>query len=356
MTAVRTALLSTRCGRCVLIVVSVLLSAASTVQSQVTISFEPSEGFSSVDSTPFQGTSVPAGVVDMWSIGGSVLNLQIDQGPGGGGALPEPSPKTGTQQALVFNSGSGDLTVTMDLNNSQAYSLDSFQYASRGTAPPEVVVEYYDLNDQLIGSYKYSKPNPNIAGSKGVGLDGAFNPAYQLLTPNSLFKDVPLSKVVFRGVPPATGSMNGRFYMDDIVLKPNSAGAFNPNNYARVSFETSEGFGGTVGAPIAGVTTIPNLIDAFVDPNNGSYTVGIHHGYGVSGFGPTDLDNPVEGNQFLFVSAAGDPAGPPAQLEVDLHKDSKPSLRSFWYQYRGNFADETVSVEYFGLNDQSLGT
>lgn len=79
MTAVRAALSSTKCGSRVLIAVSVMLSAASIAQSQVTISFEASEGFSGVDVTPFQGTSLPAGVVDLWSIGGSVLNLQIDQ-------------------------------------------------------------------------------------------------------------------------------------------------------------------------------------------------------------------------------------------------------------------------------------
>jgi len=207
---------------------------------------------------------------------------------------------------------------------------------------------------------------PNVANLHG------FNPYFQLLTPTVPCQGIPLSKVVFRSrqysqVAAIPGGGSAHFSIEDIVLEENSAGVFD-SSLIRVSFEPGE-LGSNMlddqGVRIEGDinqnggagTVWPGGINYFDILTDGSEKFGIHHGFAgpkapPAGFGPDDLKDPISGTQMAYFEADG-----PEDLEINLDATANIALQSFWFQYRGG-GDSTnsVTLEYFDVNDQSLGT
>lgn len=318
----------------------------------------------------------------------------IDDGPGGlnllAGSVPSclgppascnPAPVSGSAMAGVGFGMEGGVAFPyaglMDLDNSQNISLKSFHYANRGNGPPRLLVEYYGLDESLLGVNSFSrgdKPNVFPCYGCGLGLEN-FEPAFQLIEPTPPFQDVPLSKVIFRSFHDAdsdgeVGGGHGMFFMDDITLQPNSSGVFLPGNFVRVSFEENEGFPDGDGQRIDGSTALPSFVTAITNLNPTSYSgLQVDHGpdnwaasqYGggdVLCCGALDEDDPIFGEQAAFMNPTGIGDGPAsdAKLEIDLDNDVGLSLASFWYAYRGNGSNSRVTVQYFGLDEQSLGS
>ena len=121
----------------------------------VTVSFETGEGFPDGDGASISG-SVPAGVVTGWSLTGDgnkgTGGFEIDHGPGGTGFGDEANPLTGSQFGLARGDDNGEIILTMDLDNAASNTLQSLYYANRGTYPPQLTLEYYGLDENLLGS------------------------------------------------------------------------------------------------------------------------------------------------------------------------------------------------------------
>ena len=168
------------------------------------------------DSDAINGTAFPAGVVDNWDINGSVAELQIDHGPFDTGPGGEPDPVVGSQFALSNSGGNGAHVVIMDLTNSASLSLNSFYYANRGNFPPKLTVEYFDLNEQSLGTDEYTA---GVDGGPGVGLATDYNPKFQLIEPSASFLYVALSKLVITSEHDDAANLGGAFMMDEMLLR-----------------------------------------------------------------------------------------------------------------------------------------
>jgi hypothetical protein len=327
------------------------------------LSFEASEGFPDGDGASMESTAV-LNVVTGFAVSGNTV-LNVDHGPGGEGNLrpgSEPDPIHGSQIALsATGTGTGANEVTIDLHNAGNYGLAGFWYAYRGTDPPRLTVEYYDSDDNLVGEnvYKrgtdvYNVETPGTYDSYvGMGADG--EPKFQFIEPSAPFQNVALSKIKIISAPPNPATGHGMFAMDDVLLKPNS-GTFNPGNKVRVSFEVSEGFSGTDGAVIeeldgTGIQALPaGVVDDWGAAGDSGYFQ-IDRGPGGQGFG--DEDDPVSGSQFAL-SAPGFGQGEHI-ITMDLNNSTNLALESFYFASRANFPPK-LTVEYFGLDEQSLGT
>jgi hypothetical protein len=115
-----------------------------------------------------------------------------------------------------------------------------------------------------------------------------------------------------------------------------------------INFETSQGFSGTDGAAFGGATPAGIVTSWGINAN---YNLQMDHGPGGSGFG--DEPVPISGSQIGLVNPNA--SGVPAVLTIDLDNSANLSFNSFWYANRGTYPP-VVKVEYFGLNELSLGT
>ena len=317
----------------------------------VTVSFETGEGFPDGDGASISG-SVPAGVVTGWSLTGDgnkgTGGFEIDHGPGGTGFGDEANPLTGSQFGLARGDDNGEIILTMDLDNAASNTLQSLYYANRGTYPPQLTLEYYGLDENLLGSDVFTAANPNASPSAGVGLGPAagnthgYNQHFQLIEPTSLFAGKAMSKVVMRSHSTG-GTGSGHFAVEDITLAASSGVVL--TDYV-VGFETSEGYNGTDGGPV----TANGLVTDWGLAGAGVGTLVIDQGPGGTGFG--DEDNPPEGSQFAMSMGSGNGEH---IVTMDLVNSANLSLQSFHYANRGNFPPK-LTVEYFGLDEQSLGT
>ena len=328
------------------------------------LSFEASEGFPDADGSPIDGTGI-INVVTNFEINGAVVqNLQIDHGPGGQGfphPATEPDPIHGSQIALSNPGGPpGNHEITIDLHNPGNFGYAGFWYANRGNGPPRLTVEYYDLNENKIGENSYShgtkhvwNPTPGLGdGDVWVGVDENFNPKFQFIEPSAPFQNVALSKIKIISAPPNPATGSGAFSMDDVLLVP-GAGAFNPDNQVLVSFETTEGFSGTPGnaSDFTGQAFPAGVVDNWGLAGAGAGFLQIDQGP-ADGEGFGDEDDPVSGNQFALSSGSGNGEH---ILTMELNNGANLALESFWYANRGNLPPK-LTVEYFGLNEASLGT
>ena len=115
-----------------------------------------------------------------------------------------------------------------------------------------------------------------------------------------------------------------------------------------ISFETSEGFPGTDGVTIIGAVPAGVVTSWSTDVNT---ELTIDKGPGGTGFG--DEPAPISGTQIgLSIVRSGTPSN---QVTIDLNNAANLSFKSFWYANRGTFPP-VVTVQYFGLNELSLGT
>jgi hypothetical protein len=327
------------------------------------LSFEASEGFPDAEGSPIDGTGI-INVVTNFEINGAVVqNLQIDHGPGGQGfphSATEPDPIHGSQIALSNPGVAGTHEVTIDLHNPGNFGFAGLWYANRGNGPPRLTVEYYDLNENKIGENSYShgtkhpwNPLPGVGdGDVWVGVDENFNPKFQFIEPSAPFQNVALSKIKIISAPPNPATGGGAFSMDDVLLVP-GAGSFNPDNKVRVSFETTEGFSGTPGvaSDFVGQAFPAGVVDNWGLAGAGAGFLQIDQGP-ADGEGLGDEDDPVSGNQFALSSGSGNGEH---ILTMDLTNSANLALESFWYANRGNLPP-LLTVEYFGLNEASLGT
>ena len=183
------------------------------------ISFEASEGFSDNSGDQITG-AFPAGVVSSWSSSGAgSAQFQIDEGrwDAPNGTAEDDDPVTGEQFGFSNAIGNGDHIVEMDLVNAATLALDSFFFAFRGNSPHDLTVEYFDLNEQSLGSDVFSGDpvgNPNNP-TDGIE-DGGFDPDFEQITPSASFLNVALSKVIFTSS--NTSGLGAIFALDDIVL------------------------------------------------------------------------------------------------------------------------------------------
>lgn len=312
------------------------------------ISFEASEGLPDTDGAAFENTSIP-GVVTNFGIAGPIFHLQIDHGPGGEGSGDEPDPIHGSQMAHSRSGANGPHEITIDLDNSGAYGLVGFHYANRGSFPPNLKVKYYDLNENFIGENSYLE---GVDGGVGVGLASDFNPKFQEITPSAAFQNIALSKIVLVSEKYNDPTGSATFSIDDVLLQPNS-GDFNPNNYVRVSFETSEGFPDQDGGVIDGTAFPAGIVDNW-GISGPIFNLQIDHGpggdAGTGGFG--DEPDPVHGSQ-IALSRPG--ANGAHEVTMDLNNSANLTLEGFYYANRGAFPPQ-LTVEYFDPNEISLGT
>jgi hypothetical protein len=196
--------------------------------NKVRVSFEVSEGFSGTDGAviaEFEDgtvTAVPGGIVDDWVLSGAgAAYFQIDKGPGGQGFGDEDDPVSGNQFGLSTPQGNGPHVLTMDLNNSANLALESFYFASRGNFPPNLTVEYFDLNNQSLGTDVYTA---GVGDGQAVGLGPNQEPRFQLLEPSAQFLDVALSKLVFTSQHDNPANLTASFAIDDILFHVVTAG------------------------------------------------------------------------------------------------------------------------------------
>ncbi|MCH2183882.1 MAG: hypothetical protein MK108_17945, partial [Mariniblastus sp.] len=180
----------------------------------VCVSFDPHEGYPEAAGVAFQDTGV--GVVDNWGHSGfGAEDLQTDSGHDGHGFTDwQSGPVSGRHFALSDNIGNGEHLVTMDLDNSENLALQSFYFASRGNFPPKLTVEYYGLDEELLGTDVFTE-NPD---GPGIGLNLAYGPEFQLLTASAQFQNAPLSKLVFLAEHDSPNNWGAAFGLDDILF------------------------------------------------------------------------------------------------------------------------------------------
>ena len=361
----------------------------------VVVGFETVEGFPAAG-TDFTGlTNTNGGVVELWdSLNLNVapdLGLHTDDGPGAppGVFSDAPSPVGGAQIAGASGLSPLKAQVIMDLDNTQNLSLTSFHYANRGGYPPRLRVHYFGTSDEFLGTNSYtfgSDPTRKNSGGAhcyysgagggcgvGLGIDSTgFLPVFQQITPTEPFKNVAVGKVVFESFADnfwngdIPGANHGSFFLDDITLSPATT-TFNADNNFRISFETNEGFADEDGASIQG-TSIPGALTniTVVDQvASGVEELQVDHGPGFLGrtnfpgccgsdFPETEPET-IFGEQIAFMRPNGTGTGS-FGIELDLLNSAELSPLSFWFAYRGNGSANTVTVEYFDLNEQTLGT
>ena len=351
------------------------LMALTSSAHAVLISFEQSEGFGPAG-TSFHGTSTNGGVVTNWS---NLDGLATDSGPGDGFGFDEdPTPFDGSLMAIALGQGSAFATVEMDLDNSQNLSLTNFVYANRGGFPPRLLVDYFGVNDEFLGTNSYSfGPGPRVENSLpvepwGVGViagDPSGFPFFQLITPTEPFQGVPLGKVVFRsfhdpGYSGEPGNNHGIFMLDAVQLDAATT-TFNPNGYARLSFDefAAHADGDSIqGASIPGF--IDNLALTAVDSANPiAEKLQIDHGPGNGILGldccgfrhPETEPEPIFGEHIAFAATQVNDSFGNSALEIDMDNSAALSPVSFYFAYRGNGVPDVI-IEYIDLSEQSLGT
>ena len=338
---------------CALVMFLICGSAAA-----VTVSFEAGEGFPDADGASIPGAGAVPGVVLSWEKGGPGHNnspdrtddndFQIDHGPGGGGMGDEPNPLTGSQIALSRGDGNGAHQITMNLDPAGKYSLRSWNYANRGNVFPNATAHYYNLDGDLIGSNSWLRPR---SGTPGLGLNAGWAPDFQKLTVSEQFQGVPLSKVVFGSkqykADPNDSGLGAHFSMEDIVLEGNSTGVHD-QSWTRVSFESDEGYGG-LGSTIQGTSVGP--VTSWGLSGAGSGNLQIDHG-NKDGVGFEEMDDPSEGRAYALSNGSGNGEH---VVTMDLDNSLNLALQSFFFQARGNYPGK-LTVEYFGLDEQSAGT
>ena len=271
-------------------------------------------------------------------------------------------------------------------------------------APYDPTDSHTNMGSYLTtGMFRCTETTGGLTGC-GVGLDNLHNPKFHQISPTEPFEGVGLSKIVinsFHNPERMGGALNvgdghGSFYLEDVTFS-NATTSFNPNNYLRISFEPEEGFpdlggrptrsfawgpfnlrsGGTLLSakakilfPEVNVLTtgagLEGIIEHFsIADNLGQISrVAIDHGPGCgiedgqAGYCiPSSEPDPVHGGQMILVNSSGDrnALDEAFTLEIDLDDNAQLSPVSFWYSYRGNGSMQSVDVEYFDLNNQSLG-
>jgi len=324
----------------------------------------------------------------------------VDDGPGGLdinlGSVPSsaPAPVSGSAVAGFGGGMEGGVGYAyvgvMDLDNSQNLQLDSFYYANRGNGPPRLQVEYYanDPDETYLGMNTYAMgtdPDRDIpnAGDQWVGVAANYEPKFQKITPSPVFQGVALGKVLFRSFadgyydPDAafqdystqTGNGDiprhdghGTFFLDDISVT-SGGGAFNPNNYTRLSFEAEacqDCVGGFPDADGTGIqyTGIPGVVTSFQMSESSIANLQIDHGPGGTGSGlpeynrsPDTEPNPVHGSQALHTGAIGNGI---FEVTIDLENGPAYGYAGMSYANRGNFPPRLI-VEYYDTNETFIG-
>jgi len=182
-------------------------------EGTVVIRFEAEEGFPKPGKR-FTGLGIPRGVVTDWT-GDSPEDVQwvIDTGPGGVLYAEAPKPVSGKQFAALGQGSNGVNVGTVHLSPRANVALASFHWAWRGNGNSRpggnawLEVEYYDLRGKLLGTEKFQG-----------GLAPDWTPRFELATVAARFRKAPLSKVIFRGVPPDPTAGHGTFLLDDVTL------------------------------------------------------------------------------------------------------------------------------------------
>ena len=376
-----------------------MLVLATTSSAQLLISFEESEGFPTA-AGDFNGLTTNGGAVT-WSNDTAFQSDSSGDGiPGpalltdlsGGGAVfgDTPTAIDGAQVGALDARENGSAQagiVTLDLDNSLNLALDSFHWSSRGNQPHVLHVDYFDTNDNLIGTNTYQKGDfqapaghPCETNGRGcsvfhigwmLGTDD-YGQSFQEIKPTAPFQGVPLGKITLNSIsdlnrhhgPDGGSTGHGAFTMDAINLVPATKSKFNPNNHHIVNFDTDHAGGfihdgdSAEGYSVPGVATFNNL-------NQTDYSMHIDHGPGnppavgavPSGFGPVESDEPVNGHHQLLMS--GDTGGgTTALLEIDIDDSLGGALQSLWLAFRGNgcCAGLEATLEYFDLGGSSLGS
>ena len=294
-------------------------------------------------------------------------DLKINHGPGGQGtAAPglnsspgqysdtEPDAPHGYQFLLSQGGGpAGDLAFTIDLEDAPGYSFEGLSYAFRGNGKPRVRVQYFDTNNNFLGENTWATPSdPNHFGL-GLGQFDGFRPEFQAITmpDTSLFKGVAVGaiKIISDGPGPSTD-----FSVDDILLKAGGSAFVEPGDF-RISFEANEGFSNTAGDEITGAFPA-GVVTSWSSGGVGSDQLQIDEGFadGVGFTNPLsapDID-PLNGEQFALSKGIGNGEH---VITMDLENSATLSLDSFFHYYRGS-SPHTLTVEYFDLNEVSLGS
>ena len=295
--------------------------------------------------------------------------LKINHGPGGQGtAAPglnsvpgqysdtEPDPVHGYQFLLSQAGAAGNHSVTIDLENGPGYSFEGLSFAYRGGGKPRLRVQYYDTSENLIGENTWSTPDdPNDFGL-GLGQFDGFRPEFQAITmpEASVFQGVALSKITIISEAPNPASQGATFSVDDILLKAGGSAFVEPGDF-RISFEASEGFSNTAGDEVTGAFPA-GVVSSWSSGGVGSDQLQIDQGFAdgqgfTDPFSAPDLD-PLSGEQFALSQPIG--SGEHV-ITMDLENSATLSLDSFYHYYRGS-TPHTLTVEYFDLNELSLGS
>ena len=384
------------------------------------VGFEESEGFPAVGtsfegltthsgSITWSSVNVTSLVTD--SGPGDAFGFANDPGPLGGSQ---------TAFAISDVTGKAMIVMDLDNSANLALSSVNYAYANQATslsdrigfdkfAHPRFQIDYYNTNDEFIGTNAFGygpdpRRDPDNLLRLGWGTGVAdFNPVFQEIMPTPPFQDVALGKVVFKSfhdiqnngdlIPRGRDFPNGpkpdnAFHLEDITLSEATT-TFSqkfPADRYRVSFETSDGFFDADGKTFTEnsgfmpVTTIPegfstvpgidSITGADADGGNGYDNFQVDHGpaflcagrecqASTTGFElPTSEPDPIHGEQIIIVNSSG--ISPKTsvgnlQLDFDLDNDAQLAPDSFWFGYRGN-GYPRVLVEYFGLDEVSLGT
>ena len=113
---------------------------------------------------------------------GVVISFEQSEGFPAPVLIPDPAPVSGAAMAGFSIGMEGGLGYAyegvMDLDNSANMSMDSFYYANRGNGPPRLWVEYYGLDESLLGVKSYTK---GTVGHEWIGVGPNFEPKFQLI-------------------------------------------------------------------------------------------------------------------------------------------------------------------------------
>ena len=181
-------------------------------EQRVIISFEPAEGFPAPGES-FTAKSASRGAVTKWTNDSASPNVWLtEKGPGGVKYENAPKPVSGSQTAVFGHGGAGVNAGTMHLNKRGGYQLLGFHWGYRGNGNTRpggnawLEVERFDLYGKSLGVTRHHG-----------GLDDKWDPKF---TKVELETDgTPLSRVVFRGVPPEPHQYHGTFFLDNVILK-----------------------------------------------------------------------------------------------------------------------------------------
>ncbi|MBI4028415.1 MAG: DUF4838 domain-containing protein [Verrucomicrobia bacterium] len=187
--------------------------AADQTNQTIVIGFEEKEGFPAKGGD-FTGSSTDEGAVSAWRNKSKVPNRWFTDGGPRGVKYPEaPSPISGKQIGGFGGGGSGLTSGAMELDKKATLALTSFYWAYRGNGDSRpggnacLELEYFNLSEKSLGKQKFQG-----------GLNPDWTPKLDRAEVASEFQAVPLSKVIFRGVPPDPAAGQGTFFLDDLTL------------------------------------------------------------------------------------------------------------------------------------------